>query len=77
MASLLGTRKMASAPITTFNHVVLTLVGPFCARGLTKHLFTKDVILEGLSHSYPETALLDYIVGFFAELGVLQVSNCL
>ena len=70
-----------STPIPLFYRVVFTLVDPFfCALGVATHLFTKNDVLAGLSPAArvppgPETALLlDFLVGFFAMLGVLQVS---
>ena len=53
---------MASAPITTSNRVVLTLVDPFCALGVMQNVFTKTVVLERLWPPGPETALLDYLI---------------
>ena len=72
---------MASSPIPTFYRVVFTIIDPFfCALGVATHLLTKNTVLAGLSPSalippLPETALLlDFLLGFFAMLGCLQVS---
>ncbi|PIL34556.1 hypothetical protein GSI_03334 [Ganoderma sinense ZZ0214-1] len=72
---------MSSSPIPTFYRVVFTLIDPFfCALGVATHLFTKNDVIAGLSPTAlvppaPETALLlDFLLGFFAMLGCLQVS---
>ncbi|KAM5545814.1 hypothetical protein V8D89_000852 [Ganoderma adspersum] len=71
---------MASSPIPTFYRVVFRIIDPFfCILGVTTHLFTKNDVVAGLSPSAlvppaPETALLlDFLLGFFAMLGCLQV----
>ncbi|KAI1793752.1 hypothetical protein LXA43DRAFT_885349 [Ganoderma leucocontextum] len=72
---------MASSPIPTFYRIVFTIIDPFfCVLGVATHLFTKNDVIAGLSPSAvvppgPETVLLlDFLVGFFAMLGCLQVS---
>ncbi|TBU44579.1 hypothetical protein BD309DRAFT_958115 [Dichomitus squalens] len=73
---------MASdTPIPVFYRIVFTIIDPFfCALGVATHLFTKNDVLAALSPAAvvppgSETVLLlDYLVGFFAMLGVLQVS---
>ena len=72
---------MASSPIPTFYRVVFTIIDPFfCALGVLTHLLAKNAVVAGLSPTAlippaPETALLlDFLLGFFALLGCLQVS---
>lgn len=71
----------STSAIPMFYQVVFKYIDPFfCTIGVTTHIFQKNKVLLGLSTKpaapqAPETKLLlNFMVGFFAMLGCMQVT---